>query len=159
VSGQPRQLIVPPPTPLVYPDNSVLSRLSDPTAALAAEAALVRRIVAACRNGQLRLLSSVVLETEVGSGPPFVQQESRNVLALAVAIVPLEEILRGVRRLNRLRMPATDALHLAAAAVGGARYAASCGNDWLQRAAQVAALLGPTPMIVTPAELIEREAL
>ena len=149
--------------PLVYPDNSVLSRLERSLGRLSrrgiAEAALVRRIIGACRSGQLRLLSSVVLEAEVGNGPLFVQRESRNVLALAVATVPLPEILRTVRRLNRLRMPATDAFHLAAAAAGNARYAVSCDNDWLQRASQVAAVLGPTPMIVTPAELVEREGL
>lgn len=159
MSGRTTQMTMPTPSPLVYPDNSVLSRLSDPSAALAEEAALVRRIVAACRNGQLHLLSSVVLEIEVGNGPPIVQRESRNALTLAVATVSLKEILTGVRRLNRLHMPATDALHLAAAVVGGARYAVSCDNDWLQRTAQVAALLGPTPMIVTPAQLVEREGL
>lgn len=145
--------------PLIYPDNSVLSRLSDPSVALAAEAAMVRRIVEACRSHRLRLLSSVVLEAEVGNGPLFVQRESRNVLTLAETSVPLSEILRAVRRLNRLRLPATDALHIAAAAAGGARYAVSCDNDWLERAGQLAAVLGAWPMIVTPAQLVEREGL
>lgn len=105
---------------------------------------MVRRIIAACRSGHLRLLSSVVLEAEVGNGPAFVQRESRNVLALAVATVPLAEILRAVRRLNQLRMPATDAFHIAAAVAGRARYAVSCDDDWLRRAADVAAVWDPS---------------
>lgn len=146
-------------SPLVYPDNSILSRLSDRTPALTAEAALVRRIVSACHAGRVRLLTSVILRAEVANAPEDVQLQSLAVLALSVEEVPLAPILRVVRRLNRLHLPPTDALHLAAASAGGAKYAVSCDDDWLRRAAAVAAVLGPEPAIVSPAELVGRENL
>lgn len=150
---------IPAISPLFYPDNSVLGRLSDPDPALATEAELVRRIIIACRGGRLRLLNSVVLEAEVDNGPAYARRESHDALTLAVATVPLGEILRVARRLNRLRLPATDTLHLAAAVAGGARYAVSCDRHWLGQAAEVAALLGPEPAVVSPGELLRREGL
>ncbi len=45
--------------PLVYPDNSVLSRLSGVAPAVIEEAALVRRIVDACDDHWLRRASRI----------------------------------------------------------------------------------------------------
>lgn len=105
------------------------------------------------------MLTSVILRAEVANAPEDVQLQSLAVLALSVEEVPLAPILRVVRRLNRLHLPPTDALHLAAAAAGGAKFAVSCDDDWLRRAAAVAAVLGPEPVIVSPADLVGRESL
>ena len=53
--------------------------------------------------------------------------------------------------LEAARQHANDALHLAAASVGGADYALSYDrNHWLRRVGRVATLLGPRPAIMTP---------
>lgn len=161
----------PSPPPLTYLDNSALGRLSDPDPAapmtpanlrrILAEAADVRRIVEACRVGRLELLNSEALEAEVLLSPPRVQRTSLDVLRLARVRIPLEPTrsLAAILQ-SHLHFRALDALHIAAAYTGGARYAVSCDEShWLRRAAHVARLLGPGPAIVSPTECVRREGL
>lgn len=157
--------------PLVYLDTSALGRLSDPPSAtseapdnrrrILAEAADVRRIVLACEAGRLALLGSDALLAEVLLAPPRVQRVSLDVLRLARRHVPLAPTRAVADRLRaQLGFRELDALHIAAAYTGGARYAVSCDvPHWLRRAARVARLLGPGPAIVSPAECARQEGL
>ena len=145
--------------PLVYLDSSALGRLSDTIAALAVEGAQVQRIVDACTSGRLRLLTSEVLALEVADGPPQYRARSEAVLASAVRSVAILDTLRQAARLDAIGIPFMDALQIAAAVVGGARYAVSCDRHWLRNAARIAHRFGPTLEIVSPADLVRSEGL
>lgn len=158
------------PPMTVYLDNSALGRLSDPAADvpigatalrhLLVDAAAVERLVEAVRSGRLVLLSSDALAFEVRRAPPRVQRVSWNVLQLATIVVPVEPTRPQARLLQAAGFEALDALHIAAAYVGGADYAVSCDEaHWLRRAGRIGALLGPGPAIVSPTACVAREGL
>lgn len=156
------------PPAIMYLDNSALGRLSDPapnlpiTAAalqqLMADTAEVERLIDAVRSDRLALLSSDALAFELRRAPPRVQRISWDVLQLAKTIVPVGPTLPLARILQANGFGELDALHIAAAYVGGANYAVSCDEPhWLRRAGRITALLGPGPVIVSPAECVARE--
>jgi hypothetical protein len=144
---------------IIYFDNSALSRLSDPSVALAMEATAVGRIVRACQTDVFRILSSDVLEAEASNAPPLVFVVSSAVLQLARLHVSLADSLSGLRHLQRLGLHTADALHLAAAYTGSARYFITVDDHFLRRARAIAALPRPMPEVVTPMELVRREGL
>lgn len=154
--------------PTLYFDNSALGRLTDPhpqqpitsqaLQQILVDALDVERIVAAIRDVRCLLISSHVLEFELRQAPPGVQDIPLNVLRLAWRVIPIEPTVAQAELLQAHGFRRFDALHLAAAYTGRATYAVSCDErHWLRRGAQIAALLGPGPAIVSPAECVRRE--
>ena len=75
--------------PIAYLDNSALGRLTDADPRLAAEAALVASIIAACISGRLRLLISEILAIEA--------RRARSAAVRATSGAVLEATWAGVR--------------------------------------------------------------
>lgn len=157
-------------TPLIYLDNSALGRLSDPAPdrpitlpelrRIITDANAVERLLAAVRAASAALLSSDAIAFEVRRAPARVQRVSWGVLQLATAVVPVGSTRQLARILQADGFEELDALHLAAAYVGGADYAVSCDEThWLRRARRIATLLGPGPAIVSPAACVAQEGL
>lgn len=147
-------------SPLVYFDNSALSRLTDPDPHLLGEADNMRLVVRAIAGEQLRFLSSSILFAEISQAPPDRQRVLLRVLNLAWACVPLAPTEPLARQLLALSFRRADALHVAAAYTGQADYLLSYdARHFLRRAPRVAALIGPGPAIVTPEECLRREGL
>lgn len=124
---------------------------SQPRIAVEAEAVLV--ILAMCESNQVTLISSDVLQFEIGRIPDQSRkEESLEILKIAKKKVGLtQDIELLARRLQASGVQPLDALHLAAAALSKADYFCTCDDKFLKKARKYEGL---DIAIVSPAELV-----
>jgi hypothetical protein len=124
---------------------------SQPRIAVEAEAILV--ILTLCESNQVTLISSDVLQFEIGRIPDQGRkEESLAILKIAkekVELTPELEVL--ARRLQASGMQPLDALHLASASVSKADYFCTCDDKFIKKARKFGGL---NIAIVSPTELI-----
>lgn len=140
----------------VYLDTCSLNRPLDdktqPRIALEAEAILA--ILTLCEQGTLSLVSSEILQYEVGRNPhPQRKAYVSEVIARAPITVTLRDTIeQRAKELERRGFKAFDALHLASAEAEPVDYFCTCDDRLLKRAK-----LQPDMMvkIVSPLELAQ----
>ena len=128
----------------IYLDNCCLQRpLDDQTQPrIRVESEAVLAILASVQAGDVRLLSSEVLEFEIGRIP----DEQRRSEAIAVLDLALERLLISdesqahAEALEAQGIGAIDALHLAVASSARADYFATCDDKLLKKALQLQGL-------------------
>lgn len=124
---------------------------SQPRIAIESEAILV--ILSMCESNQITLLSSEVLQFEIGRIPDQGRKEEawaiQKIAKETVVLTPELEIL--ARRLLESGVKPLDALHLASASVAKADYFCTC-DDILLKKARIFNGLNTT--VVSPTELV-----
>lgn len=122
----------------MYLDTCSLNRPLDdktqPRIALEAEAILA--VLTLCENGTLSLVSSDILQYEVGRNP-HLQRKAYvlEVIARASITVALRDTIeQRAKELERRGFKALDALHLASAEVEHVDYFCTCDDQLLKRA-------------------------
>ena len=128
----------------IYLDNCCLQRpLDDQTQPrIKVETEAVLAILASVQAGDVRLLSSEVLEFEISRIPDEQRRgEAMAVLALARERLPIsDEAQAHAESLEARGLGALDALHLAVASGANADYFATCDDRLLKKAQQLQGL-------------------
>ena len=129
-----------------------LDTLSQTRLRLEAEAIL--GVLAQVKTGNVKLISSTVLELETQRNPLALRKEhGEQILAQATNIVIVDEqIERRSDHFVQMGIKIMDALHLAAAEAAEADYFCTCDDRFLRRAKTVTGL---QTSVVSPLELIE----
>jgi predicted nucleic acid-binding protein len=129
----------------IYLDNCCLQRpLDDQTQPrIKVETEAVLAILASVQAGDVRLLSSEVLEFEIGRIPDEQRRSEANaVLELARERLTIsDESQAHAEALEAQGIGAIDALHLAAASSASADYFATCDDRLLKKAQQLQGLV------------------
>lgn len=124
---------------------------SQPRIAVEAEAVLV--ILSMCELGQLTLISSEVMQFEIGRIPDHARkEEALAILKIAKETVCLTQELESLaQRLKASGMKPLDALHLASASISKAECFCTCDDKFLKKARNFGGL---NTKAVSPTELI-----
>lgn len=140
----------------VYLDLCAIQRPVDisPQPRIESEAEAVLRLVALIEAGEIKLVSSAVLQVEHERNQHLLRRVfAERVLSLAseeVAIVPAVE--QRVETYRALGLKGQDAVHLACAVHAGVDFICTCDDRFLRRAKR--ADTGLT-RVVSPLELIQ----
>lgn len=140
----------------IYLDNCCLQRPLDDRSQgrIQLEAEAILAILTLCEEEQVSLVSSDVLEYELGQNPlPERKAYGSEVLAKADIFIEVDDqITQRAKTLEGLGFKGADALHLACAEAEEVDYFCSCDDKLLRRARTVQALL---VKVVSPLELAE----
>ncbi len=123
--------------PLIYCDTNVYSRPFDNQSqpVIQEEANAFLEIMAQVRNGAFRLLNSDILEFEIAN---ILKEDKRDKVRsyldlCSEHVASTEEVLvLGTRIQHSCHVRPRDALHVASAVIGRARYFLSCDNKVTQ---------------------------
>jgi len=148
------------PVPLVYLDTSALKRPFDaPDFAgdrIQREQQAVRDLVRAVIAGRASLLSSFWLVQENEADRNRARAAAARILRRAWAsVIETDELNRHTDRLVSLGLPAPDALHVAAAQIGGADYLVTTDDRLCRRLWRPAVAMLLTAAVLDPVALTE----
>ncbi|MEW6127649.1 MAG: PIN domain-containing protein [Acidobacteriota bacterium] len=140
----------------IYLDNCSLQRPLDSKSQIRIllESEAVLFIIELCEKNLVELISSQVLLFEINQSVNLARKEfALEVLQYSTTVVTLdEEIKNRAKEIAAAGIMALDALHLAAAEIGGANYFCTCDDKLLKKAK---ALVKPTLTVVSPLQLLE----
>ncbi len=140
---------------LIYLDNCSLQRpLDEKThSRIHLEAEAVMDIIALGEDGQVKLVSSEILQFEIERMTDSIRRaHTYEILSKAMVHVDMTDaVAERASELSRAGIQPVDALHLAAAIESGADYFCTC-DDKFYRRARILTL--PKTKVVTPLELI-----
>lgn len=122
----------------IYLDNCSLQRpLDDKTQArIRIEAEAMEEILLLCETGDLELISSEILQTEINRNPnPKRKEIALKILTAAEKVITLnEEIKNRAVEFEKRGFQPIDALHLAAAENEGVDFFCTCDDKFLKKA-------------------------
>lgn len=142
----------------IYADTNVYGRLLDDQSQLRvrleAEASLA--LFEATQNGSLRLIGSDILLVEVAQTELTKRVKIEALLRLCESFIPqTDEALKLAKAIRgRCRIAPRDALHLAAAQVGQARFFLSCDDALIRKTACVSKFV--TIKVLNPVEFVQQ---
>ena len=140
----------------IYLDNCSLQLPLDDRSQLRIhlEAEAILAILALCTKGEVAIVSSEVLQIEIGKNPYPQRKEyaSENLKLASVVITVDERVIQRAKSLEAHGFKGMDALHIAAAEAAQVDYFCTCDDRLINRTKRVTDI---AVSVVTPLELVE----
>ena len=142
----------------IYLDTNIWGRLFDvPTQRIIQETNAFFNILERVFEGKLTIVSSVVLDVEVGN---IEEKEKKTAIEQLITLFVSEKIYaipnsksKEIKEVMGLKLP--DASHIACAIKGGCKYFISCDNEILSKGREIEKSYGIK--VCNPTEFIEIE--